>query len=65
MFSATFNNILDDWLGGLWCLVPLYHKPPNQPSKILLKVALNTINHPTKDGWLGGLWCLVPLSTIS
>jgi hypothetical protein len=23
VFSATFINILDGWLGGLWCLVPL------------------------------------------
>jgi hypothetical protein len=23
VFSAIFNNILDGWLGGLWCLVPL------------------------------------------
>ena len=80
VFSATFINILDGWLGGLWCLVPLstisqmvgwvvYGVQCHFHQYLRWLVGWFMVFNATiiniLDGWLGGLWCLVPLSTIS
>ena len=80
VFSATFINILDGWLGGLWCLVPLStisqmvgwvvygvqcHFQQYLRWLVVWFMVLSATFNNILDGWLGGLWCLVPLSTIS